>query len=165
LLKFEVGNAEPGDTIRLAEGRHSLAYRAILASNVPVDHLEIVLNGKVVASLELRNDRRSADIRGTLTVNESGWLLLRAWNDEPHPEVLDIYPWATTSPVYLEVGNGVRRSREAAMYFVRWVDRIRDAAEKNQEYRTASERDAVLQDIDRARQFYARIAGGSGGGR
>src|SRR5690606_2037650 len=103
----------------------------------------------------------SADIPGTLAVDESGWLLLRAWNDEPHPDVLDIYPWATTSPVYVEVGDDTRRSREAATYFLRWIDRIREASEKNPQYRSAFEREAVMRDLGRAREFYAQIAGGS----
>ena len=156
-LQLDVAGASPGDTIRLAEGSHSLAYRAVLTANFPADHLEIVFNGKVVASLEPRNDRLSADIKGTLTVDESGWLLLRAWNDGPHPDVLDIYPWATTSPIYVEVGNQTRRSRQAASYFVRWIDRLRAVTEKNVDYRSASERDAVLSDLERARAFYAQI--------
>ena len=164
-LQFQVGDASPGDTIRLPQGRHSLAYRAVLAANFPVDHLEIVENGNVVASLEPRKDRLSADIRGTLTVDESAWVLLRAWNDGPHPDVLDIYPWATTSPVYVQVGNDLRRSREAASYFLRWIVRVRAATETDARYRSTSERDAVLRDLDRAREFYARIVDGSGGNR
>ena len=164
-LQLEFGDASPGDTIRLAEGRHSLEYRAVMAAHFPVDHLEIVWNGKVVASLQPRKDRLSADIRGTLVVEESGWLLLRGWNDGPHPDVLDIYPWATTSPVYVEVGNDARRSRGAASYFMRWIDRIRAGTEKNPHYRSASEREAVLRDLQRARRFYEGIVNGSGGGR
>jgi TolB protein len=90
---------------------------------------------------------------------------LRAWNDGPHPDVLDIYPWATTSPVYVRIGSEGRRSREAAAYFLRWIDRIRAATEKNPQYRSASERDAVLHDLERARRFYAQIADGSGANR
>jgi len=165
ILQLEVGDAKPGDTIRVSEGRQALAYRAVLAANFPVDHLEIVWNGEVVASLEPREGRLSADIQGTLTVDESGWLLLRAWNDGPHPDVLDIYPWATTSPVYVQVGDDTRRSREAASYFLRWIDRIRAATGKDAQYRSTAERDAVLQDLERARGFYAQIADGSGGRR
>ena len=36
-----------------------------------------------------------------------GWVLLRAWNDGADPQVLDIYPYATTSPVYLELPGGL----------------------------------------------------------
>ena len=97
---------------------------------------------------------RAADVSGELAVAGSGWLLLRAWNDGPDPEVLDIYPYATTSPVYVRVGDRPRRSREAASYFLQWLDRIRTATEQNASYRTAAERAAVLQDVGRARTFY-----------
>jgi Tol biopolymer transport system component len=165
LLQLEVGDARPGETIRLPDGRHSLAYRAVLAANFPVDHLEIVWNGEVRASLEPRKDRLSADIKGTLSVDQSGWLLLRAWNEGPHPDVLDIYPWATTSPVYVQVGNATRRSGEAASYFLRWIDRIRAATANNANYRSASERDAVVRDLEQARGFYKQIVDRFGAGR
>ena len=67
---------------------------------------------------------------------------------------MDIYPFATTSPLYVRVRNQPRRSRDAATYFLRWLDRIQTATERNSSYRTAAERAAVLQDIGRARAFY-----------
>ena len=156
-LSLKAGTSGPGDTLRLSEGAHVLPYRAMLNANFPVDHLEIVWNGAVVASLEPDRDRQTADVRGTLNIDRSGWLLLRAWNDEPRPEVLDIYPWATTSPIYVEVGNQPRRSREAAAYFLRWLDRIQSATEQNADYRTPAEREVVLRDVERARAFYEQV--------
>ena len=84
----------------------------------------------------------------------SGWLLLRAWNDGPEGNVLDIYPYATTSPVYVRVGDKMRRSRDAAGYFLRWLNRIQTATEHESSYRTAAERAAVLQDVEKAQSFY-----------
>jgi Tol biopolymer transport system component len=164
-LALKVGDSSPGDTIRLMAGTHALPYRAMLRANFPVDHLEIVWNGAVVASLAPNTDRQSADARVMLNVDRSGWLLLRAWNDGPHPDVLDVYPWATTSPIYVEVGNAPRRSREAAEYFLQWLDRIRAATQRNADYRTAIERDAVLQDVERARAFYEQERASAAGGR
>ena len=110
-------------------------------------------------------DRRAADVTGSLKVTDSGWLLLRAWNDGPAPEVLDVYPYATTSPVYVQVGGRVRRSREAAAYFLRWLDRIQAATEKEPSYRTAVERAAVLKDVARAREFYEQCRREAGSNR
>ena len=155
LLQLKAGRAGPGDTVQLASpGR--LAYRATLRANFPVDHLEVIWNGRVAASVNTGSDRRSADVEGDLAVDGSGWLLLRAWNDGPHPDVLDIYPYATTSPVYVHVAGKPRRSAEAATYFMQWLDRIRSATEQNTSYRSATERSAVLDDIVKAREFYER---------
>jgi len=132
----------------------TLAYRAILRANFPVDHLELIWNGTVASTLDTRADRRSADVQGQIAIAGSGWLLLRAWNDGPDASVMDIYPYATTSPVYVRVGNQPRRSREAATYFLRWLDRIQAATDRNPDYRTAAERSVVMADIGRARAFY-----------
>jgi hypothetical protein len=154
LVHLKVGDASPGDTVRLPPGAHTLKYRATLRANFPVDHLELIWNGSVVASLNTGQDRRAADVSGAFAVTGSGWLLLRALNDGPQADVLDIYPYATTSPVYVRVGDQIRRSRDAATYFLRWLDRIQAATEHNSSYRTAAERAAVLQAIGRARAFY-----------
>ena len=101
------------------------------------------------AGLERRGRRETE--RGTRTdgprtsaarfpSTDSGWLLLRAWNDEPDPDLMDIYRYATTSPIYVRVGDQPRRSRDAAPYFLRWLDRIQAATERNTSYRTTAER-------------------------
>jgi len=154
LIDLKVGDTGPGATVNLPAGAHSLTYRATLQANFPVDHLELVWNGAVVASLNTGQDRRAADVTGSVAVAGGGWLLLRAWNDGPQPEVLDIYPYATTSPVYVQVAGQVRRSRDAATYFLQWLDRVQAATEKDSSYRTPAERAAVLQDVSGARAFY-----------
>lgn len=163
LVHLAVGEASPGDTVRMTSAGR-VTYRATLRANFPVDHLELVWNGQVAASLRLDPNRRSADVSGEMPVTTSGWLLLRAWNDGPSAEVLDIYPYATTSPVYVRVGDRPRRSREAATYFLRWLDRIQAATEANPGYRTAAERAAVLGDIGRARTYYEQCRREAPGG-
>ena len=153
LLSLTVDGTSPGDTVTRA-GAGTLGYRASLRANVPVDHLEVIWNGRVAATLTPGPDRKSADLSGDLAITGSGWLLLRAWNDGPDDSVLDIYPYATTSPVYVRVADRPRRSREAATYFLQWLDRIQTATERNPDYRTEAERAAVLQDVARARAFY-----------
>jgi TolB protein len=153
LIHLEVGDARPGDTVQMPAAG-ALTYRATLRANFPVDHFELIANGRVVASLNRGADRMAADVSGEVALTGSGWLLLRAWNDGPDAAVLDIYPYATTSPVYVQVAGGVRRSREAAEYFLRWLERIRTATERDASYRSDAERTAVLQDVGRARAFY-----------
>jgi hypothetical protein len=163
LLDFTVAGARPGDTVEAPGGRHDLAFRASLRSNVPVDHLEIVWNGEVVAALSPGADGRGADASGTVATHGSGWLVLRAWSRTPSDDLLDIYPFATTSPIYVSEGGGVYRSREAATYFLRWLDRLEAATRSHPAYRTPAEREQVLRDIGRARAFYEDCAARAGG--
>ncbi|HJV89799.1 MAG TPA: CehA/McbA family metallohydrolase, partial [Holophagaceae bacterium] len=159
LLDFRVGTAVPGDTLDLGPGAHDLDYAATLRSNHPVDHLEVVWNGEVVARHAPKSG--AADVRGRVRVQGPGWLLLRAWNEGPHPHVLDVYPFATTSPVYVTVGGAAVRSKAAGAYFLAWVERLRQATETHPGYRTPAERAVVLADLARARAVFEGVVAGA----
>jgi TolB protein len=157
LLGLEVEGKHPGGVIsRSAPGRFH--YRVALRSPVAVQHLELVENGKVVRAFQLSGDHRSFDDQGDLEVDSAGWVLLRAWNDGSDPQVLDIYPYATTSPVYLEFPGGLPADRADAAYFVTWLDRAIADAGNRSDYRTAQERAAVLAYLRKARDHFAGLA-------
>jgi hypothetical protein len=126
---------------------------------VPVDHLEVVYNGEVAKTINLGGNRKSADLRGSVRVDESGWLLLRAWNDGSHPHVFDLYPYATTTPVYVNIDGKAPRSREDAGYFIAWIGRIRESAAEHPDYNSETERDAVLANLDRAERVFEERRG------
>jgi hypothetical protein len=145
-----------GDDITLPAGRHQLHIQVSLRSNTPVDHLELVRNGKVAVSVPLRGDRTSADTLLTVPVTESGWYVIRAWADLPAEPVLDLYPFASTSPVYVTVGGKPLRSAEDADYFLTWIDRVREEVEQHTGWNTPAEREQVLATIARARAEFER---------
>ena len=157
LLGFTLDGRGAGNVIELDEGSHQLDYSGFMRSIVPIDHLEIVYNGEVVESIEL-DDRTSTDLEGTRTVDGSGWLLLRAWNEGSHPLVFDLYPYGTTSPVYVTVDGERPRSPEDAEYFIAWIERIRESAANHPDYNTPGERAAVLEHLDHAQRVYEEMA-------
>jgi len=150
ILGLEVNGLAPGAEI----GPGTLSYAGYLRSAVPVDHLELVLNGRVLREFELSDDGRKADIGGELRVDEGGWLLLRAWSDEAHAQLFDVYPYATTSPVYVSNGGARHCVPEAAQYFVAWIERVRESAAGHPDYFSDAERDTVLANIDAAQAWY-----------
>jgi hypothetical protein len=159
LLGFTVDEQGPGAEIELDAGEHELEFSGFLRSMVPVDHLEIVYNGEVVKTINPGGRRKSADLRGTIRVKDSGWLLLRAWNDGSHPGVLDLYPYATTTPVYVNIDGKSPRSRDDAEYFIAWIQRIRESAAEHPDYNSSAERDAVLANLDRAERVFEERRG------
>ena len=157
LLGLELDGKRPGDTIsRPAPAK--IGYRIALRSPVSVDHLELVRNGKVVKAFALTGDRRSLDATGELAVDAGGWVLLRAWNDGADPLVLDTYPYATTSPIYLELPGGPPAAPQDAAYFAAWMDRVLADATSRNDYRTQSERQSTLDYLRRARDHYLGLA-------
>ena len=63
LVWFRLGEKTPGGEVKLAAGKHAVKFSAWLRSMVPVDHLEVVCNGKVVQAFELKGGRDSGDLR------------------------------------------------------------------------------------------------------
>src|SRR3989449_7516626 len=128
LLEFTLGGREIGDEIRLPAGGGRLTARVGLRSSVPIDHLEVIGNGSVVATIPLKGDRTSASDTVSIPVARSGWYVLRAWGDRPALPILDLYPFGSTSPVYVRVGREPVRSPGDAQFFVRRIDRLGHAA-------------------------------------
>ncbi|MGH9578851.1 MAG: CehA/McbA family metallohydrolase, partial [Terriglobales bacterium] len=128
LVHFTLGGLAPGDELKLPAASDGVAFTASLRSFVPVDKLEIVCNGRVVREVELNAARDYAEVRGRIPITQSGWCLLRAWSEKVRHPVLDIHPYATTSPVYVTVAGARPRSPEDAAYFLAWIARMQESA-------------------------------------
>ncbi len=154
LLEFTIDGRAIGDEIRLPAGGGTLVARAAVRSIAPLTRVEIVSNGEVIASLPMETAPAGvtkADGTVRLEVKRSGWYLLRAWSDRPAPPILDIYPFGTTSPIYVTVGDAPVRSVADAAYFIAWIDRLEEAAVAHTGWNNEDEKLAVLKDLGVAR--------------
>ncbi len=158
LLGFTLSGKEIGDEIKLPAGNNQIKFSAWMRSIVPVDHLQIVCNGKVSQDLKLTGGRRSGDFTGSIPISQSGWCVLRAWSDKAEYPILDIYPYATTSPIYLSVGDIPPGSPDDAAFFVTWIDRLIANASANRDWNTEAEKQHVLETLNRAKEIYAEKA-------
>jgi Tol biopolymer transport system component len=155
LLGFSLGGLQPGDELHLPAGENTVKFSAWLRSFVPVDHLQVICHGQVVRDLKLEGDRETADVEDTIPISRSGWCLLRAWSEKAEHPVLDQYPYATTSPIYVTVAGSHPQPTEDAAYFVSWIDRLTAEAASSQDWNTAAEKKAVLEMLASARAAYA----------
>jgi hypothetical protein len=154
LLSFTLGGKEAGDEITLPPGPHALEARIEMRSIVPVDHLEVVSGGQVKASIPLTGDRTTATATLHLKVDRSGWYTLRAYADGSRQPVRDIYPFATTSPIYVTVGKAPIQSQTDAAFFLAWIDRLESAVRTHAGWNTEGEKAAVLASLAEARAVY-----------
>jgi TolB protein len=157
LLRFELGLKSPGGELKL-DKKQDVDFRAVLGSIVPVDHLQIVCNGKVSRELELSADHEGAYVEGRLPVESSGWCILRAFSDKAEYPILDLYPYATTSPVYVNVADAPLRSAPDAAYFRAWMEQLITAAQSSAAWNAEAEKQSVLAIFEKARQKYEDIA-------
>jgi TolB protein len=157
LLALQVDGKNPGDTIELAAGT-KLSFRAAMRSLAPLDHVEVLYNGRVVARYG-KKDATTADLTGAIPVTTSGWILMRAWNDEPDALIFDIYPYASTSPIYVSVGGQTAKSPKDAEYFLRWIDRIIASADGRHDYNDAQEKKDTMDYLRAGRAVFEKQAG------
>jgi TolB protein len=157
LLGFTLNGRSLGDEVTLPAGENKVKFTAQLRSIVPIDHLEIICNGHVVRELKVNGDRESADVEDTIPITQSGWCLLRAWSDKAEHPVLDAYPYATTSAVYLTFAGSAPKPTEDASYFIAWIDRLISDASANRDWNTAAERSSVLELLEQARVVYVGL--------
>ena len=82
--------------------------------------------------------------------------MLRAFNDKPNPWVLDLYPYATTSPIYID--GPAPPAPEDAAYFVAWMDRVVEAAKARGDWNDESEKATTLDYLNAARDKFRALA-------
>ena len=137
LLEFHLGGEMVGAELKFDTPQSAVPFTAKLRSIVPVDHLEVVCNGKVVRTLTLPDTRDAADSSGSIPLGESGWCVLRTWSDSAQAPVLDKYAYATTSPVYVTVAGKRAFSKEDANYFKAWIDRTIEITDQYPDWNSA----------------------------
>jgi TolB protein len=157
LIEFTLGGQRVGEELKFGTPQDALPFTAKLRSIVPVDHLEVVCNGKVAQILPLTGARDSADVSGTLPMKESGWCVLRASSDKAEYPVLDNYVYATTSPVYVTIGGKAPRSPEDAKYFAAWIERVIEATSQYPDWNSPAEKEYVLKKLTEAKTIFEKL--------
>jgi TolB protein len=157
LLGFTLGGQKLGGELKSVGNEPAVKFTAWLRSIVPVDHLQIICDGEIVKELPLAGDRQSADISGTVAVSNKRWCLLRAMSDGSEYPILDLYPYATTSPIYLSAASANSVPGSDAAYFTAWIDRLISAADGNQSWNTAEEKQSVMKLLQDGRRVYAAM--------
>lgn len=157
MIGFTLGDSKPGDSLGLGGKKKTIPYKGWMRSNVPIEKVEVVYNGDVVASHGGSQSVMQLDITGNLTLRENGWVLLRVYNAGAHPDVFDVYPYASTNPVFIHDGVPSSKAAVSAAYFVKWIDRVEKMTKEAPNFRNEEERAIVLKDMAAARAYYQKF--------
>ena len=155
LLMLQVEGREPGDEISLpASAPAALRVKADVTSIVPVESLEIIVNGEVAQTVKA-SDPMHAVFDGSIDVPQGGWVAARA-SGPPSKYLGDDYAFAQTTPVY--VVRGGRRYVKAAdvQFLAETMDAIWARVERSR-WRSDAERDAFHAAVNQGRAFYQKL--------
>lgn len=153
LLEFTLGGQRIGSELKFDGAQAGVPFTARLRSIVPVEHLEIVCNGKAVKTL-LAEAKDTGDFSGEIPLSESGWCLLRAWSDGERWPVMDFYAYATTSPVYVTIGGKRAYAKKDAEYFEAWIERTTETTSQYPDWNSAEEKEKVMKRLREAKGIF-----------
>ncbi len=154
-LELAAGGKGIGDTLQLpAPGE--IRIKASASSVFPLDRVEVLFNGKVVASAAPVRDGLTTAIDQVVRLDRSGWLALRALG-KGVAEVVSDQVFAHTSPIYVAVAGRPAGEPEDARYFLKWIDRLWAKVEERDCIPGEAERKRVEAEIEEARKVYRKI--------
>lgn len=123
LLLFHADGHPPGGEITLGSGGGTVEVRAEARSFVPFHRMEIVLNGRVVASREDGEGVREMTLTEKVKVEGPGWIAARcASRFETITRWWPMRICAHTSPVYLSIPGQEPFSEPSAAYMMTLIE-------------------------------------------
>lgn len=110
IIHISVDGREPGDTLTLPGNGGTVEVHAWAESTLPIHTLEIVQQGRVVASTENANGARRLELRERIPIAGHAWIAARCSGPGYYQAVQHHDEWrrgimAHTSPVYVEAGG------------------------------------------------------------
>ena len=122
LLLFHADGQVPGEEITLGAGGGTVEVEVEAKSFVPFHRLEVVLNGRVVATREDRAGTREMTMKEKVHVPGPGWIAARCASRLGPITRWEMSVLAHTSPVYLRVIGQELFSAPAAAYILTLIE-------------------------------------------
>ena len=158
MLTMTVNGRSMGDTIELkSQDQDDLRIEAHLRSIEPIEAVQIIHNGLVVSSTDLRKKIPSPflDLRldHKLSPDQGGWVAARAIYRNANNSLRQ----AHTSPIYVKVDGSNYLNAEDLRYMLKWIDQLVHYANSDEkEFATEQDRKALLLIYDEARKEYEK---------
>ena len=137
LLFLQVDGKPPGKEIVISPGGGTIEVQANVQSFVPVHRLELVLNGKVVATQEESAGARELHLKEKIKVDGSAWLAARCSSRLGPTTSWKFAIAAHTSPVYIRVAGEEPFSAQTIAYMLTliegsqtWVENLATRADR-----------------------------------
>jgi TolB protein len=159
MLFLDVNGKEPGDEIQL-RGPATVRVTAKAQSLVSMGAIELIVNGKVVASAQASADGKKAEISENIPLQQSSWIAARVSGDGHRLVVNDPRLFAHTSPVYCYLANAKISSAADARVIVSWIDRLMQDVSASPRFATEDRRKEVIDLFAKGRQYFQHQAAG-----
>jgi hypothetical protein len=151
LVYFTVNGKDPGDTINLPAGSHTMRAKAEVRSIMPIESIELLFNNKVVGKLEPTGEAQIATLNEEVTIEGSGWFAVRTRAKYARHPIRRAFPFAATMPVRVIVDQKPIRSHEDAQFFIDRLDGVLKQAIETGPWNTEAEKEDIKRQYAEAR--------------
>ncbi len=160
ILSFSVNGELPGADLRLSNhaGSASVHVKAEVQSLVPVEKLEIVVNGAVVVSEPIGN-QRSHRIERDIPLQKSSWIAARVWGPAHRLIPDDPQAFAHSSAVYCRLNDEPIGSATDALFWADWIEQLMGRVRERGVFATPDRRESVIRLFTEAQAKYRKMAG------
>lgn len=110
LLDFQVEGLEPGNVLK--RGSKEVPWSLALYSAIPLEKVEVLVNGQVKWSGEGINEFGSKSFSGVISIPEGDWIAARAYGGLTRWPSMDSYPFAHTAPVWIKKVGSIQKEAE-----------------------------------------------------
>jgi hypothetical protein len=145
-------NGKPGGTVYKGEDAKQVRITGSCESLLPLNRIEIVVNGDVARTLRPANTKTNSGgyaspIDETLPLATSSWAIVRCFEKQPDGR----QRFAHSAPAHLEIDGPVKPKRREVTYF---IGRIEHEIARNRGVLKAEE----LAEYERALEIYRKLA-------
>jgi hypothetical protein len=155
MLLFTVNGKEPGEEIRLTKAAARVRVAARVRTQVPVEKIEVVANGQVVASRDA-SGRNEIQLDEEIRLERSSWIALRAYGPWQRLVLNDLQTFAHSSPVYVYVDDQPIGSREDLRFYIDWIEKLIARVKTRARFATDARRQEVVDLFTKALEEYRR---------
>ncbi len=155
MLSFTVNGKEPGEEIRLTKDAARIRVSARVRTQVPVEKVEVVVNGRVVASRDA-SGRNEITLDQEIPLERSSWIALRAYGPWQRLVVNDLQTFAHSSPVYVYLDGQPIGSRQDLRFYIAWIGKLIDRVQSRARFATEARRHEVVELFTKALDEYRR---------
>jgi len=152
MLLIQSNGKKAGTTFEPREGSQEYRIAGEALSTLPLERVEVVVNGKVVRTIKPANKQRNpggyaSELDERLTIDRSSWLAVRCYESHPKNRIR----FAHTAPIHIEVPGKPLRPRAAEIEFL--IRRVEEQIARSNDVLPA----AALDEYREALQVYRAV--------
>ena len=157
MVSLSVDGRGPGRTLTLSNPK-VLRIEARGRSLRPFERLEIVVNGKVAASVPAQDQGRRAELSLDYPADRSLWIAARCMGGSPEETSIWTHPlFAHANPVYIDYAGRDLADPESACYLLDFLKPLEKWAREEAYFENGTQKDQALATIRQGMDFYRRL--------